>query len=162
MAIFNSILNINLSVPKKSRKIKKENDKNVSRKCYAVVIVDNGEFKAKIKNVTTENEDVAKEFIVIPFTEKSLSLKDKIYVFNKTKDKYNKLVCIIREPVKANINYGTKKQYDVLKEGLLLSGFIIKDKGKLYFDYKNLIAFNENSPHLNEDNVDEELPLFKK
>lgn len=130
----------------------------VSRKCQAIVIKDEGILKARI-NISPLEE--SEELIVIPFTERSLDLKGKTYVFLKNKDEHNHYVCIIRDIHKADLYPGLNTQYDALHEGLLISGYIIRKDGKLYFDYEDIINFSEKSSGYLEDvRIREDKPVF--
>lgn len=165
MKVFVPTFTINIaSKPKKEPKPK---GRSISRKCLAVVTKVDGEYKAIInyeKNIVeiSENYTLKNEVLIIPFTDKSLSLKDKTYVFLKEKDKYNHIVCIQRDYLTANISPGTKKQYDVLKENILISGYIIKKDNKMYFEYEDLISYHYLSENkLCNIDIDETKPLFK-
>lgn len=152
--VFNPLFTIKIASPKIKREVKSS---KISRRCLAVVISDNGTLKARIATSPVEDNQ---EYLVIPFTDNSYSLKGKTHVFLKHKDKYNNFVCVIRDTIKANFSPGTNSQYDAIKEGLLLAGRIIKIKEKLYFDYETLIAFSETAAHINEVNIKENTPLF--
>lgn len=125
----------------------------VGKKCHAVVIKENDELKARITiSPVEEYEDfIPQEYMVLPFTSESLNLKNKKYVFGKDRDKYGHYICFIREHMDSVINPGLNTQYDVLKEGLLISGHIVKKDNKQYFNYEQLVAFSENGVHI--DNV---------
>lgn len=129
----------------------------ISRKCIAIVIKIDGILKAKINTSPVEESD---NFIVIDFTDKSLELKGKTYVFLKQKDKYNHFVCIIRDINKANLFPGLPCQYDVLHEGLVISGHIIRKDGKMYFNYEDLLSFKEGSQFMEDVRIKEDKPLF--
>lgn len=142
--------------------IKKSNvSKRISRKCFAVVIENNDTLKARV-STSPVDELSDKEYLLLPFTESSFDLKGKRYVFLLDKDEFNHYVCIIRDTFKALFAYGTPNVYRALRPGLLISGHIIRNKGKLEFDYEQLIAFNENAKHINEVKIDEDRPLFEK
>lgn len=137
----------------KTHKIKKTNSFSiVSKKISAVVILENGIYKARI--TTSPVEGCPTEYRVLPFTPNSLTLKGKTYVFAKNKDKYGKYVCVIRDVNKANLSPGIDEQYDVLKLGIIILGRIIKKDGVLYFDYIDLIAYKENGKLIDNLNVD--------
>lgn len=129
---------------------------NISRKCYAVVKEIDGELKAVIN---TDNNDQ----LILPFTEKSLELKGKEYVFLKEKDKYNHYVCIIRDNITANMSPGVSSQYNTIHENLLLAGHIIRKDGKMYFNYEDLVKHHYLSESfINEVRIDDDKPLFNK
>lgn len=136
-------------------KVKRESKSfiKVGRKCQAVVILDDKQWKARLTTSPVEDERIPDEFLVLPFTDSSLSLKGKIHVFLKEKDKYGHYVCIIRDKLNAELHPGLNVQYNVFHEGLLISGHIVKKEGKHYFEYEELIAFTENGAHINEPNL---------
>lgn len=131
----------------------------ISRLCLAVIDEIDGEFKALVR--TSNSEDVMDKFC-LPLTPKSLNLKDKIYVFSKTKDEYGNNVLIIRDKLKAHIFFGSPKQFTVVRKNCLISGYIVKIDGKMYFDYDNLIAFSPTAEHLNPCNIDNSKSIFLK
>lgn len=136
-------------------KVKRESKSfiKVGRKCQAVVILDDKQWKARLTTSPVEDERIPDEFLVLPFTDSSLSLKGKTHVFLKEKDKYGHYVCIIRDKLNAELHPGLDVQYNVFHEGLLISGHIVKKEGKHYFEYEELIAFTENGAHINEPNL---------
>lgn len=152
---------IKLAAPVKVIKSSNKNSR-ISRKCYAVVVKDGNDLKARITTSPVDENDVNvdSEFLLLPFTSNSLTLKGKRYVFSKIKDKYGHYICIIRESFTAMINYGTNTQYTALRPGVLISGHIVRKSGKMLFDYEQLIAFTEYGTHINEIKVDEDRPLF--
>lgn len=140
----------------------------ISRKCLAVVTKVDGEFKAII-NYDKKNLDITDTFtlknevLILPFTENSLSLKDKTCVFLKEKDDTNHYVCVMRDIAKASISPGIKEQYDVFKENFLISGHIVRKDKKMYFDYDDLISYNYLSNfRIKEVDIDMTKPLFNK
>lgn len=136
-------------------KVKRESKSfiKVGRKCQAVVILDDKQWKARLTTSPVEDERIPDEFLVLPFTDSSLSLKGKTHVFLKEKDKYGRYVCIIRNKLNAELHPGLNVQYNVFHERLLISGHIVKKEGKHYFEYEELIAFTENGAHINEPNL---------
>lgn len=153
------------SKPKRETNLK---GNNISRKCLAVVKEIDGEFKAVInldkKYIRLkEGDELSNEQLVLPFTEKSLDLRDKLYVWLKKKDKYGHNVCIIRDSFTAHLHPGIPTQYDVFKENILISGHIVRKDGKMYFNYEDLVAFNYlNESYIIDINVDDTKPLFNK
>lgn len=164
--VFNPIFTINLA--SKPKRESKPTGSNISRKCYAVVKEIDGEFKAVI-NINKqhirlkEGDELSSEQLILPFTEKSLDLKGKTYVFLKEKDKYGHYVCMIRDTMTANLAPGIPTQYNAVHENLLLAGHIIHKDGKMYFEYEDLVAYH----YLSESRicnvkVDNTKPLFNK
>ena len=107
---------------------------------------------------------MSNEQLVLPFTEKSLSLKDKTYVWLKHKDKYGKHVCVIRNNyLTTHLHPGIDTQYDAIRENLLIAGHIVRKDGKMYFEYEDLVAYHYLAEcHLCEVKVDNTKPLFNK
>lgn len=155
------------SKPKKETK-STVNGSNISRKCYAIVAIIDGEYKAIVnyeKNpiYLREGGELSNEQLVLPFTEKSLSLKDKTYVWLKHKDKYGNHICIMRDHLTAHFHPGVDTQYNAIRENLLLAGHIVRKDGKMYFEYENLVAYHYLAGcYLYEVKVDNTKPLFNK
>ena len=157
-----------IKLASKSKREVKSSGNNISRKCYAVVKVIDGEFKAVI-NINKqhirlkEGDELSDEQFILPFTEHSLDLKDKIYVFLKEKDKYGHYVCVIRDTITANLAPGIPAQYNAVHENLLLAGHIIRKNGKMYFEYEDLVANHYLSEsRICDIKVDNTKPLFNK
>lgn len=130
----------------------------ISRKCYAVVVKENGILKARID--TSPVEEISK-LIIIPFTDRSFDLKGKTYVFYKNKDEHNHHVCRIRTTDQAELFPGLPTQYDALHENLLIAGYIVSKDGNLYFDYIDLVAFSEtNNGYLEDVRINKDKPVF--
>ena len=152
----------------KSKRKSKPTGSNISRKCYAVVKEIDGEFKAIInidnKHIyLKEGDELSNEQLVLPFTEKSLDLKDKTYVFLKNKDKYGHYVCVIRDRNIAHFFPGIPTQYNTIHDNLLIAGHIIRKNGKMYFEYEDLVAYHYLSEfRICDIEVDNTKPLFNK
>lgn len=164
--ISNPVFTINIA--SKSKHGSKPICSNISRKCYAVVKEIDGEFKAVI-NINKQHirlkkgDELSSEQLILPFTERSLDLKNKIYVFLKEKDKYGHYVCVIRDTITANLFPGLPTQYNAVHENLLLAGHIIRKNGKMYFEYEDLVAYHYLSEfHICDVEVDNNKPLFNK
>lgn len=164
--VFNPVFTIHLASKPKCES--KPTGSNISRKCYAVVKVIDGEFKAVI-NIDKkyiylkEGDELSNEQLILPFTEKSLDLKGKLYVFLKKKDKYGHPVCIIRNDNISNISPGLSTQYDTIHENLLIAGHIIRKNGKMYFEYEDLVAYHYLAEsRICDVKVDNTKPLFNK
>lgn len=149
-------INLKLKVIKPKRLPKKN---RVSRRCLAVVIESDGILYAKTR--MNNNEDCS-DFYIVPFTDKSLQLKDKPCVFAKHRDKYGKRICFMRDSFTSKYSPGTTDQYDVLQKGLLISGYMIRIDGILYFEYEDLIAFTEKGAHINDITINEDEPIMKE
>lgn len=139
----------------KPKRIPKKN--RASRRCLAVVIKNDGKFYAKIPYNNSEDCD---EFYILPFTEESLSLKGKDYVFSTKLDEYGKRVCVIRDSVWCKLHPGIPEQYDVLIENILICGYMVRIDGVLHFKYEHLIAFTPYAEHINEVRINLDEPLM--
>lgn len=164
--VFNPVFTINLA--SKPKRESKPTGSNISRKCYAVVKEIDGEFKAVI-NINKqhirlkEGDELSSEQLILPFTERSLDLKGKIYVFLKEKDKYGHYVCVIRDTMNAELHPGLPTQYNTVHENLLLAGHIIRKNGIMYFEYEDLVAYHYLSEsRICDVRVDNDKPLFNK
>lgn len=151
-----------------SKRESKPTGSNISRKCYAVVKEIDGEFKAVI-NIDKQyirlkkGDELSNEQLILPFTERSLDLKGKIYIFLKEKDKYGHYICIIRNTINAELHPGLPIQYNAVHENLLLAGHIIRKNGKMYFEYEDLVAHHYLAEsHICDVKVDNNKPLFNK
>lgn len=118
----------------------------VSTKVEAVVILDKGEFKARI--ISSPVEDTISEYRVLPFTPNSFKLRNRRYVFLKHKDRYGHNQVVIRDADKAYQFPGLDSHYSVFIENIVINGFIVKRDNKYYFDYIDLVAFRENGHRL--------------
>ena len=157
-----------INIAKKSVKRKLDNYVKVSRKCLAVIKIIEDEFKAII-NIDNHNiklhegDELSTEQLVLPLTEQSFDLKGRQYVWYTRKDKYNNDICLIRDIDYSLLHPGLPHQYKAIKENLLLSGYIVRKNGRLYFNYEDVISFNYRSNHrTKEPKIDESKPLFNK
>lgn len=144
--INNTIFTLKVASP-----VKKERNSysKIGKKCSAVVIEDNGELKARLVTSPVKDNEEFQEYILLPFTNNSFKLKGKTHVFLKEKDKYNHHICVIRDSTTAIISPGVPSQYDALHKGLLVGGHVIRKNGKNYFNYEELIAYNERGGKVN-------------
>ena len=163
---YNPIFTINIAnIPKKTF-IK--SIKSISRKCFAVVIKENNEYKAAIdideKQVPIKFRNQFNNFkLIIPFTTESLNLKDKTHVFSKYKDEQGKYAITIRTEEQCHNFPGINTQYDALKENNLIAGYIVRENNKMYFDYKYLIKYHYSfNAKICDIEIDNTKPLFNK
>lgn len=131
-----------LKLAKPVKSIVNDKIKRLSKRCLAQIVKVEEVFKAKIK--IKENE-----YLFLPLTENSFNLKGKTHVFSLSKDEYNNKIIFIRTSEKANTSPGLNTQYSALSENIIISGYIIKQNDTKYFDYEDLVAVNENAPHIN-------------
>lgn len=157
-----------IKIANKPKRISKKAKDVISCKCLAVVDIINGEYKAIVNYENKhfyldEGSELINDKLLLPFTEESLSLRDKERVWLKEKDKYGHDVCIIRDSFKAHTFPGVPTQYNVLKKNLLISGYIVRRDNKMYFEYEDVVKYNylaETS--LSHPKIDSTQPLFKK
>lgn len=152
------LLNLNIAKPKPKVKKKAETNKQISRLCLATIIKDeDGTFKAKVSLLNNEcNSDI----LAIPLTEQSLRLRGKTHVFYNKDLGLNKPTLIIRDEINCTTSPGTKKQYSTLIEGCVIAGYVVNINNKFYFDYKQLVKYNENMSSINPVKIDDSKPLF--
>ena len=166
MKVYNPSFTINIVA--KAKKESKSKSVNVSRRCLAVVTKINGEFKAIVnydkKDVdVTDTYSLNNEQLILPFTDESLDLHNKTYVWSKEKDSSGHYTCIIRNKITAKLSPGTKTQFDAIKENNLICGHIVRKNGTMYFDYEDLISYHYLSEsHLTDVKIDDNKPLFTK
>lgn len=152
-------------------KVKKNNDissNKCSRKCYAVVVKIDNEFKAVVNidgnyDSIIEGDQFSNSRLTLSFTEESLNLKDKTHVFLKNVDKSGKQPVVIRTTEHCHYYPGLPTQYDAVKENLLIAGHVIRKNGKMYFDYEDLVKYHYLSKFkICNVKVDDNKPLFSK
>lgn len=152
-------------------KVKNNNDissNKCSRKCYAVVVKIDNEFKAVVNidgnyESVIEGDQFSNSKLTLPFTEESLELKGKTHVFLKDVDETGKQPVVIRTESQCHLHPGLPTQYDAVKENLLIAGHIIRKNGKMYFDYENLVKYHYLAKFkLCDVKVDDNKPLFSK
>ena len=130
----------------------------ISRDCKAIVIKDDEGFKAKISlNNDTENPDI----LVIPFTTKSYDIKGKEIIFSKERIDNNRFRCIIRDKASANL-YNDTEHYTPFRENIVITGYIVRLDGKMYFQYKDFISFNPFVKYYKPCLTNEDKPVFNK
>lgn len=152
-------------------KIKNNNDissNKCSRKCYAVVVKIDNEFKAVVNidgnyDSVIEGDQFSNSKLTLPFTKESLELKGKTHVFLKDVDETGKQPVVIRTESQCHLHPGLPTQYDAVKENLLIAGHIIRKNGKMYFDYEDLVKYHYLAKFkLCDAKVDDNKPLFSK
>lgn len=146
-------LNIQQSV-----KHKIMNKPKVSRLCAGEIIEIDNTLKVKL---SLRNDPDYPDFVVIPLTENSLSLKGKTIIFSKTKDKLGHYTCIIRDVQTATNSPGNNDVYAPFRPGNIISGYVYSNQGKLEFNYEKFIKLSENGRVINVVKIDDKKPLFK-
>lgn len=135
----NKVTNVDKAIKDLNRpKVKEEKPKVIKKNVKAIVVLDDNNFKAKLS--PSPVEDIPD---IIDFTEQSLSLKGKTYVYLKDKDKFGHYQLIIREKLSSIVNPGLNEEFDPFKPNMTIIGNIIKFKNKYYFDYTDIYSFKE-------------------
>lgn len=148
--------NINVASKPKARP-KRAYTRKVSRRCYATIIVEEGQVKARVSLLNdVENPD----YIVINLTRDSYDLKGKKYVYTRKLYEHNKPILVRRDYETSLLRPGLASQYTPFKHGILVAGRVIKMDDELLFDYETFVASSENGVHLVLVNVDASKPLF--
>lgn len=140
-------------------KVKRTSAYKISRRCYAVIIIENGNVKARVSLL---NDISNPDYLLLPLTKNSFDLKGKEYVFTIKKYNHNKPILIIRSYEDSIFKPGSKTQYTPFKHNSLVAGKVIKTDNGMLFDYETLVAVNENGTHINPVKVDTSKPLFDK
>lgn len=128
----------------------------VSRLCTGVTVKENDKYMIRISLV---NDPDFPDYLVIPFTEKSLSLVGKEKVFGRNKDEHGNHVCYIRDKRFCTFHPGLPSQYTAVVEKEVCSGYVVRINGKLYFDMLDIHGIGENVHNLPV-RLDENKPLF--
>ena len=122
-----------VSVPKPKRKAS-DGISKISRITRGKVILDEGIYKVEVKN---EDE---KTTTIYEFTERSYDLTGRTDIFSKEKDEFGRTVRYIRDQLSAKLMPGSPEHYTPFATNWIISGNIVNDKGKIKFDFKNLIG----------------------
>lgn len=129
----------------------------VSRRCLATIIFTDNQFKAQ---VSLEDGDVP-NYLCIPLTPKSMSLKGKTHVWSNELDLHGRKILIIRDVADANLHPGNYRQYCPVRENLVISGYIVKQNEKMYFEFEEIVAYSPNGARINIVKIDTSKPLFE-
>lgn len=135
-------LKINIKPTKEHKTIHEKTYTKVSRKTVGKVYIEEDQFIIKVSAFEVQ-KNIEKSSLpaqlVLPLTDKSFDLKGREKVFSHTKGEYG-YICYIRNKDKANYFPGLSKQYTTVAPNWICSGWVVKVKGKLYFDLKEPIA----------------------
>lgn len=135
-------LKISIKPPKPLKTVREKAYTKVSRKTVGRVDVEQGKFVIRVsafevqKNIDKSSLPAQ---LVLPLTDKSFELKGREKVFSHTKGKHG-YVCYLRNKDKANYFPGIPEQYTTVCPKWICSGWVVKVKGKLYFDLSEAIA----------------------
>lgn len=153
------LLNFCINVAKKPKPVIKSNKEStkVSRLCLATVVLEKGIFKAKINML---NDPDYPDFMLVDFTQKSLSLNDKATIYLRQRDELNHIVQIIRDDVHKGLWHPNPDIYCSVQENICVSGNIVRTKGVLEFELKGIHGFANNPLDLPV-RLDETRPLFQ-
>lgn len=149
------LFTINIAKGLKKRPLADKPNK-VSRLCIGTTIKENDEYKIRI---SLRNDPDFPDYIVIPFTKRSLDLEGKPVVYSIKKDKTGHHVKYCRDSSKCKLFPGLPIQYTVVIERLVCSGYVIRKDGKLLFDLLDTHGIGNllyNLPN----RLDESKPLF--
>ena len=138
------------------KKLKADKPNRVSRLCIGTTIKKNDEYKIRI---SLRNDPDFPDYIIIPFTKRSLDLEGKPVVYSTKKDKTGHHVKYCRDSSKCKLFPGLPIQYTVVIERLVCSGYVIRKDGKLLFDLLDTHGIGDllyNLPN----RLDESKPLF--
>lgn len=120
---------------------KNEVFRKVSRKCLAQVTKIGKHWYANV----LKNDETSNDFVIsLRLTDKSLSLRDKQFIFTTYKDEHGHQMCFIRTALEAMISPKGIIPYQAVKEGIVVAGYIVRDQGKLYFEYTEFVSFTNN------------------
>lgn len=146
-----------INIAKGLKKISSNTKPNrISRLCIGTTIKDGNTYKIRI---SLRNDPDFPDYIVIPFTKRSLDLKGKSIVYGCKKDNLGRIVKYCRDKSKCELFPGLPTQYTVVVEKVVCSGYVIRKDGKLLFDLLDTHGIGNllyNLPN----RLDESKPLF--
>lgn len=139
-----------------NKKPKADKPNRVSRLCIGTTIKEGDTYKIRI---SLRNDPEYPDFLIVPFTKRSLDLEGKSIVYSTKKDKTGNHVKYCRDSSKCKLFPGLPIQYTVVIEKLVCSGYVIRKDGKLLFDLLDTHGIGSllyNLPN----RLDESKPLF--
>lgn len=149
-------LKISIKPPKTNKSTNTKVYTKISRKTVGKVEIEDNKFVVRVSTFEVQRnieKSSLSSQLVLPLTDKSYELKGREKVFSRSKGEhgYN---CYIRNKEKANYFPGISKQYTTVAPNWICSGYIVRIKGKLYFDLSEAIAPESaiiNQVHFDED-----------
>ena len=133
---------ITIKPVKVHKTVKQKTYTKISRKTVGKVEIEDGEFVVRVSVYEVQKNLEKSAFppqLVLPLTDKSFELKGREKVFSHTKGKHG-YTCYIRNKDKANRFPGLPEQYTTVYPNWICSGYVVRIKGKLYFDLSEAIA----------------------
>lgn len=146
---------INIAKGLKRRNVNKPT--RVSRLCIGIVIREDNDYKIR---VSLRNDPDYPDYIIVPFTLESLSLKGKTHVYGRNKDELGHNILYIRDQKWCDLYPGLLSQYSVVVENLVCSGYVVRKNGKLMFEIKDRHGYKKYTHDLPK--IDSTKPLFPK
>lgn len=135
-------LKISIKPPKANKTVRKKAYTKVSRKTVGKVEVENGKFVIRVSAFEVKRNIEKSSLpaqLVLPLTDKSFELKGREKVFSRLKGEHG-YVCYLRTKERANLFPGIPEQYTTVAPNWMCSGYVVRIKGKLYFDLGEAIA----------------------
>lgn len=154
-----SKLTLNLANTIKKAKIQKDY-KRISRLCEATVVKVGNTYKAKVNLL---NNGCNSDCTIVSFTPESYELKGKSICFSRFKNAAGNYIRYIRTLVTCTHFPGNPNQLSPFKEGLIVSGYLVKDGlYNILFEFKDIHRFNEDGKVYNDHNFDKTKPLINE
>ena len=135
-------LKISIKPPKALKTVREKVYTKVSRKTVGKVEVENGKFVVRVSAFEVQRNIEKSSLpaqLVLPLTDKSFELKGREKVFSHSKGEHG-YVCYLRTKERANLFPGIPEQYTTVAPNWMCSGYVVRIKGKLYFDLGEAIA----------------------
>ena len=130
-------------VPKK-KTYKTNTDKKITTKLIrGICFKEDNTYKIQIDVKCLKPDIVDKgtpDLLVLEFTEESYDLKGVTSVFSREPDKRGKYTRYIRTETNARMMPGSPERYVPFCNNWVCSGYIIRRKGKMMFDFNECIA----------------------
>lgn len=135
-------LKISIKPPKPLKTVREKSYTKISRTTVGKVEVENGKFVVRVSAFEVQRNIEKSSLpaqLVLPLTDKSFELKGREKVFSHTKEEHG-YVCYLRTKERANLFPGIPEQYTTVAPNWMCSGYVVRIKGKLYFDLGEAIA----------------------
>lgn len=135
-------LKISIKPLKANKTVREKAYTKVSRKTVGKVEVENGKFVVRVSAFEVQRNIEKSSLpaqLVLPLTDKSFELEGREKVFSHSKGEHG-YVCYLRTKERANLFPGIPEQYTTVAPNWMCSGYVVRIKGKLYFDLGEAIA----------------------
>lgn len=155
------MIKFTLNIAKLNKKAKVQKDyKRISRLCEATVVKVNNTYKAKVNLL---NNGAASDYTIVSFTPDSYELKGKSIAFSRFRNAAGNYIRFIRTLVTCTNFPGNPNQLSPFKEGLIVSGYLVKDvEFNILFEFKDIHRFDENGKVYNNHEFDKTKPLINE